>query len=185
MIIFAPSRTFALRPAGAYYKPWLYAFLASLTGGLAGQAADLAFGGNSGYEILLDRLPLQVLWAVVGLGGLALYAWVAHVLLRSNTAPAPYWATARVLAYTAAVPMLYAPLEGALDGLTKGQGFSPDVTVMIIPFAVWGVYLQCLALDLIHGKGKWRTFFIVLLIDLIFGIIISLASSFCSRSCFL
>ena len=174
MIIFAPSRTFALRPAGAYYKPWLYVFIAGLMVSLfltfmhASINSDASV--NAMEEVLADLVP-EMLLGLVGLAGLAVAGWLVHYFAKFKaTAQAPLWATWRVLAYSHAVMLLLIPiglLQMGLLAAGSNSGNELAYTLMMLTLPVflaviaYGIYLQCVGIDSVHGCGRRQAFLIL------------------------
>lgn len=194
-ILRRPSQAFSLRPAGAYYKPWLYAWLVTFACNLfmtfmlasISEKADI-----NAIEEALTGLVGEMLLAFAGLIGLGVWGWLIHYFAKSKaTAQAPRWATWRALAYSHAAMLLVIPLglvQMALYAAGSGSGNEFAATLMMLTIPVflaivaYGVYLQCVGLDCVHGCGKGRAFLAIvqsyfaltILIGCLFAIVLTL-----------
>lgn len=171
MILLSPARAFALRPAGAYYKPWLYVWLVGLVGSLfltfMGATVGPDAGANPVEEVLAALVP-EMLFSAMGLLGLAVVGWLAHHFLRSKAPTTiPLWAAWRALAYSNAAMLLIIPvglLQMAILATSSGSDdeFSATLMLLTLPLFLlvigYGLYLQCLALDSVYSCGKKRAF---------------------------
>lgn len=155
MIVFNPKQAYGLRPAGAFYKPWLFLFLVGLPGLYVSTYFDPVLiepaeaGASPGVISLTSE---TLLFCALRLVSLAVVGWINHkFLVPKVSTPAPLWATYRALAYSSAVNLFSIPLDYLSAVAVRGN--SPEGAMLTMPSMivyVYAIYLQCVGLAAVH-----------------------------------
>ncbi len=157
MIVCYPKKAYALRPAGAFYKPWLFVFLAGLPGLCISTYFDPVLFEPEAAGASPDTLALiaeTLFFSILSLGTLAIVGYINHRFLAPKVAePAPLWGTYRALAYSSAVRLLAIPLDYFSGASMANDPASPETGMLGLPSMmlwIYGLYLQCVGLAAIH-----------------------------------
>lgn len=151
LIVFRPKQAFALRPAGAYYKPWLFLWLVGLPGLLISTYYDPMLFRPAAGQFHPGLWPLfeeALILGGLGIVELVIIGAVCHAFIkRAVEQPAPLWATYRAFTYSSAVNLFTLPLDYISAEAPAQSGWV--VAYMVV--YVYAVYLQCVGLGAAHG----------------------------------